>query len=307
MASTEAGAAWERSADWMPKVSAILPCYKAEAFISRTLASLAAQTWPDLEILIGDDASPDGTLGIVEDFAARHHGARVIARRRNLGWVGNTNALMGEASGELMFFAWHDDPLAPSYVERLVAALRENSRAILAFSDVEVLTPEGGRSLLVFDALSGVENAAARTLRMAMRPSGYWAATHGLFRREAFERIGGLRLHEAGEAGASWLWLLRMATLGQFERVPEPLCQHVFQTHSLSRRWENSPKEHIALERAAVRTIRESHLAPVPKALVMALVTLTFAVKHRAPPLYRWLVRPLKRVVMGVVRMMSPP
>ena len=100
--------------DWTPTVTAILPCYNAEAFISETLRSLAAQTWPKLEILIGDDASADETLAIVKAFAKGRDNVRIIARKRNLGWIANTNDLMAKASGELMFFAFHDDLIAPT-------------------------------------------------------------------------------------------------------------------------------------------------------------------------------------------------
>ena len=294
--------AWNRGRDWTPKVTAIVPCYKAEPFISKTLESLAAQTWPDLEILIGDDASPDRTLAIVEDFAAGRSDTRVIARERNLGWLGNTNGLMAEAAGELMFFAWHDDLIAPTYVERLVAALRANPRAVLAFSDMEVFTPEGTRSVVVLDGVSGVRSPASRALRMAIRPAGWWAATHALFRAEAFERIGGLKSHEAGAFASDWPWLLHMATLGDFERVPEILCQHYFKTSSLSRTWEFTRAEHVAVERAALRTLRESDLDPVPKTLVKTLVATNFFFKHRAPWLHGRLLRPLKAALTRAFR-----
>ena len=72
---------WHRGPDWAPTVTAILPCYNAEAFISDTLGSLAAQTWPKLEILIGDDASADGTLAIVNAFAKDRDNVRITARK----------------------------------------------------------------------------------------------------------------------------------------------------------------------------------------------------------------------------------
>lgn len=300
-------ATWSRGTDWTPKVTAILPCYKAEAFISRTLESLAAQTWPDLEILIGDDASPDGTLAIVEEFAGGRSDTRIIARERNLGWLANTNALMAEARGELMFFAWHDDVVAPDYVERLVAALRGNPRAVLAFCDLEMVQPDGTRSVVVFDALSGVRSPAMRALRMAIRSSGYWVTSHGLFQAEAFGRIGGIKSHEGGEFSATWPWLLHMATLGQFERVPEALCQHRFQESSLSRRWEYTRAQHMAVERAALRTLRETPLDPVPKALVTGLAGANFSVKHRMPRLHERLLRPLKQALARAFRAGSEP
>ena len=52
-----------------PTVTAILPSYNSADFVQDTLDSLAAQTWPNLEILIGDDASRDGTPDILRAFA----------------------------------------------------------------------------------------------------------------------------------------------------------------------------------------------------------------------------------------------
>ena len=66
------------SASWHPRVTAMLPSYNGEAFIQRTLDSLAAQTWDNLEILIADDCSTDRTPQIVADFAAGHANVRLL-------------------------------------------------------------------------------------------------------------------------------------------------------------------------------------------------------------------------------------
>lgn len=115
-----------------PLVTAILPAWNAEAFVDEMLEALAAQTWPALEILIGDDASTDGTPAKLRAFAAEHPNVRLVLRERNLGWIGNTNDLMARAKGEFLFFAFHDDWVAPSYVERLARALVAEPRAVLA-------------------------------------------------------------------------------------------------------------------------------------------------------------------------------
>ena len=68
-----------------PLVTALVPTYNGAAFITRTLDSLAAQTWPHIEILIGDDRSTDDTLEVVRRFADRsseypHRGTRHQSR-----------------------------------------------------------------------------------------------------------------------------------------------------------------------------------------------------------------------------------
>jgi glycosyltransferase involved in cell wall biosynthesis len=280
----------DRPSDWAPTVTAILPCYRAEAFISRTLASLAAQTWPNLDILIGDDASPDGTLAVVKAFAQGRNRVRIIERTQNLGWLANTNDLMAKASGELMFFALHDDVVAPTYVERLVNALHHNPRAVLAYSDVELFEVDGTRRLVVLDGFSGGVGTMARTYRMARRVRDWWLPNRGLFYAEAFQRIGGIQRHDRGEFSADWPWLLHMATLGEFERVPEPLCQKFWLKTSLSRNWKCEPEEEAAVVRSAIREIRRSDLGSFSKAQLTAYLKLS----QQFPDLLEWIPQPLK-------------
>lgn len=259
--------------DWTPTVTAILPCYNAEAFISDTLRSLARQTWPKLEILIGDDASTDQTLAIVTAFSESRDNVRIIAREQNLGWLANTNDLMENASGELMFFAFHDDLVTPNYVERLVRALDRHPRAVLAYSDLELIEVDGSRNLIVFDGLSQGRGPLARGFRMALRLPFWWVPNRGVFRAEAFHRIGGIKRHDKGEFSADWPWLLHMAILGELVRVPEPLCQKFLKTRSLSKRWNYTPDQWVAVGRSAVREIRQSDLDPLSKAALTACVT----------------------------------
>lgn len=238
-----------------PLVSALVPTYNGAAFIQRTLDSLAAQTWPRLEIVIGDDRSTDDTLEVVRAFAAGRHDVRVLTRESNLGWLRNTNDLMEQAQGELMFFAFHDDVVEPTYVERLATALEEHPRAVLAFSDLELVDVDGDRSIRAFDDLAGRQTALARGFVMAHRPDNWWVPNRGLFRAEAYRRIGGIHPNEAGEYSADWPWLLHMALLGELVRVPEVLCHKYFKPSSLSKQWPHDPEQLQALRRAGRREI----------------------------------------------------
>jgi len=268
---------WERSPDWAPVVTAVLPCYNAEKFLSRTLDSLAAQTWPHLEILIGDDASTDGTLEIVEGFAEGRSDTRVIARKQNLGWIGNSNDLMGQATGELMFFAFHDDVVSPTYTERLVEALQANPHAVLAYCDLDVVGRDGICRRVYLDRPPQGMRPLARGYSIAMRRRQWSIPVHGLFRTEAFHQIGGIKHHDEGEFSADWPWLLHMAILGEFERVPEPLSKKFFQMTSISRNWERSAGQQMAMVRSGIREIRQSDLGLFSKAGLIAYLKLRHA------------------------------
>lgn len=255
-------------ATWTPLVTALVPTYNGAAFIMRTLESLAAQTWPHLEILIGDDCSTDDTLEVVRRFAADHPNTRVLQRDANLGWLRNSNDLMANARGELMFFAFHDDVVAPTYVEKLVTALAGNDRAVLAFSDMEVHELDGHLELHVFDELEGLDSATARGRVMVRRPGYWWVPNRGLFRASGFAAVGGIHPNEQGEYSADWTWLLGLSLVGEFVRVPEVLCTKYYTKGSLSKRWPHDAAQRLALQRSGLAEIGRSRLTPLQKLLL---------------------------------------
>ena len=252
-----------------PLVSALVPTYNGAAFIERTLASLAAQTWPSLEILVADDCSTDDTLAVVRRFAAGRDDVTVIERTANLGWLRNTNDLMDRARGELMFFAFHDDTVDPTYVEKLVDALRDRPDAVLAYSDLELFETDGTRSVRSFDGLAGRSSTLERGFAMAHRPDNWWVPNRGVFRASAYAQVGGIHPNDAGEFTADWTWLLHLALLGPFVRVPEVLCHKYFKPASISQNWAVGSAQMDALKRAGRAEVWMSAIPWIEKAVLV--------------------------------------
>ena len=270
------------AAEPTPLVTAVVPTYNGSEFITRTLDSLAAQTWPRIEILIGDDRSTDHTLAVVRRFADTHPHTRIIERDTNLGWLRNTNDLMARAEGELMFFAFHDDVVAPTYVEELVRALNANERAVLAFSDMEVHEVDGTTTQHAFAELDGLESEIERGRVMVSRPGDWWVPNRGLFRSSAFEAVGGIHPNEQGEYSADWTWLLGLALIGEFVRVPKMLCVKYYKAGSVSKKWPHDDTQLQALRRSGIAEIRRSGLTPLRKAMLTSYLWRRIA-GHRLP------------------------
>ncbi len=256
--------------EWNPVVTALVPTYNGSHFILRTLESLAAQTWPHLEILIGDDRSTDDTLDVVRRFADANPNTRIVERDVNLGWLRNSNDLMARATGELMFFAFHDDVVAPRYVEELVTALRANPHAVLAFSDMQVHELDGTVRLHAFDELEGLRTGLARGRVMIERPGDWWVPNRGLFRASAFAEVGGIRPNDMGEYSADWTWLFGLSLIGEFVRVPEVLCTKHYTAGSISKKWRHDDSQLLALRRSGIAEVRRSRLDPMRKVLLMS-------------------------------------
>jgi len=241
-------------------VVALVPTWRAETYILQTLESLAAQTFQNLEILISDDASPDQTAAVCERFAARDPRFHVFRQPRNLGWVGNVNALLERARGDYLLFAFQDDLPAPFYIERCVAALERNPAAVLAFSDITLANQDGSREEKTYAVLEGITDPLGRARLIAKQKGSWWIPNRGVFRGAAARRIGGLRRHAAGEFSADWPWLLHMSLLGEFARVPENLCTKIYQPRSLSRGWDFGARSWLSVTRSAMAVVSRSDL-----------------------------------------------
>lgn len=106
------------------KISIIVPIYKAEAYLRECVQSVLAQTFPDFELLLIDDGSPDGSGAICDAYAERDARVRVI-HKPNGGASSARNAGLTLAAGEYLTFVDSDDLLHPAMLEFLLRAAEE--------------------------------------------------------------------------------------------------------------------------------------------------------------------------------------
>ncbi len=278
-----------------PRVVALVPTWRASAFIAETLAALAAQTWPQFEILVSDDASPDDTAAICQHTAAGDPRFRVIRQPHNLGWVGNVNALLHEARGDLFLFAFQDDLPAPTYVERCVRALQADPDAVLAFSDIELVNQDGTHETKSYAVLDGVNDRLRRARRVACQQGSWWIPNRGVFRAAAARTIGGLRRHRAGEFSADWPWLLQLSLLGNFVRVPERLCTKIYLARSLSRSWDFGLRSWTAVTLDAAEMVARAAI-PAAEKLALHATLAGFLSRHARRALRKAIGRALRRI-----------
>lgn len=112
-------------------VSIITPAYRAAAVLPDTIASVLAQTYPNWELLIADDCSPDGTRAVIEAWARRDARIRLIALHRNSGPAAARNAALSEARGRWIAFLDSDDLWLPEKLECSLAFARRHDAALV--------------------------------------------------------------------------------------------------------------------------------------------------------------------------------
>ncbi|MEU6725180.1 glycosyltransferase family 2 protein [Nonomuraea wenchangensis] len=108
----------------IPLLSVIVPFHNVEPYITECLKSLAVQTLDDLEVVMVDDGSADGSRRVAEDFAAADP-RFVLVTQRNQGPGPARNAGIRLARGTYLAFADADDVVPPEAYERMVAKLAE--------------------------------------------------------------------------------------------------------------------------------------------------------------------------------------
>lgn len=109
-------------------VSVVIPAYKARNFLRESLASVAAQDYPNLEVWVIDDKSPEPIEDIVSGYRQNPEAPllEVIRHEENQGLGAARNTGIRAARGEFVAFLDHDDLWAPGHVSSVMAALQEN-------------------------------------------------------------------------------------------------------------------------------------------------------------------------------------
>lgn len=144
------------------KISIIVPAYNVAPWISRCLDSVLNQTYRNLEILVIDDGSTDGTSGIIDEYAERD--GRIIAlHQKNAGLVSVREKGISIATGQFVGFVDGDDMIEPDMYERLLKNALKYDADIshcgmkYCFYDGRVKMHYGTGELTVFDTFTGIK------------------------------------------------------------------------------------------------------------------------------------------------------
>ena len=105
--------------DCDPLISVVVPAYNIAPYVEKSIASIIAQTYRNMEIIIVDDGSRDETGRILDDLAEKDSRIRVI-HKENGGVTSARLRGIAEATGEWIGFVDGDDYIEPQMYERLL-------------------------------------------------------------------------------------------------------------------------------------------------------------------------------------------
>lgn len=200
-------------------VSIIIPCFNRAALIGRTIESALAEG-PEVEVIVVDDGSSDGSWDTIQSFA----GLRSI-RTGNRGPSAARNSGLAEARGQFVRFLDSDDRIIVGSTGALLAAARQVPEAHIPFGDAAIVDEEGRST---DRRVYGFASYAPGPLERHTLLSGAMPCWLPLFRRSTLLDAGGF--NERFSIGEDYELAIRLASLGHlFVHVPATvyeLCDH---------------------------------------------------------------------------------
>ena len=184
-----------------PRISVLLPAYRAEPYVDAAVESVRAQTFTDWEIVAVDDASPDGTHAKLVAWAGRDPRIRVDRNASNRGVTGNWNECLRRSRGELVVKIDADDVFRPRALEELAVPLDDPAvvgagvRTLLCSQDLEVVGAYPSDAAMAgagIDPYTDSIRPCAEWLRLAAWGHQLWNGDAILVRRSVVDAIGGL-------------------------------------------------------------------------------------------------------------------
>lgn len=212
-----------------PRVSAVLPTYNRRALLLEAIGSVQNQTFGDLEILVCDDGSTDGSREAVQALAGTDARIRWIEGGHS-GLPGvNRNRGIRAARGEWIAFQDSDDLWLPGKLERQLAVLREAPEAAFIYGYAVDLRPDGARRRMTPFRVQ----RSGRMFQTLLLYSLVQTPTV-LVRRELLERAGLFDERMRLTVAEDYELYLRLAALAPFHFVAEDLVHCRAQPDSIS-------------------------------------------------------------------------
>ncbi|MFB7786314.1 CDP-glycerol glycerophosphotransferase family protein [Streptomyces vinaceus] len=208
----------------MPRFSVIVPAYKVQAYLQESLDSVLSQSFPDLELIAVDDASPDACGSIIDEYAARDPRVTAVHLAHNLGLGPARNAGLARATGDYLIFLDGDDTLAPGALQAVTDRLKDTgSPDVLVYDYARTFwTGELVRNRLAHR----LSEEGPASFRLADRPAllgMLMVVWNKAYRREYVEREG-LRFPPGFYEDTPWTYpaLLAAESVAVLDRV----CVH---------------------------------------------------------------------------------
>jgi glycosyltransferase involved in cell wall biosynthesis len=226
-----------------PLVSVSIITYNHEKFIGSAIESLLSQTYPNIEIIISDDASTDNTLEVINSYIATHSDRiKLLKTKRNLGANANWFKAVSVCNGKYVVGLAGDDEFLPELISKQVSIMESDEDIVICYADALVFDVYSQKSLYL---LSDKAPTLSGNVKIALEDSIYYSPTT-MFRKKYLPKINifeGIR-HGSDLAFYKELMILA-APNGKIHYLPEVLYKYQKHGSNITVTEHGYRKEHI--------------------------------------------------------------
>lgn len=204
-----------------PIVSVICLCYNHARFIEEALDSVMKQSYAQVELIIVDDASTDGSVDVIKKWLTTHPGVPFVVNPDNLGNCRAFNRGLVMAHGKYIIDLSGDDCLSRERVERGVALMESRPEVGVQFSDAELIDADGKRLGYHADRFPHATVPEGKIFRDVL--SRYFINSPTLMiRKSLLDELGG---YDESLAYEDFDFLIRSSPKTSYAYLPEALVQ----------------------------------------------------------------------------------
>ncbi len=213
----------------LPLISVVMPVYNAAPYLVKSVRSILDQTYKNLELLMVDDASSDGSLLVIKDLAKQDTRITYFVNEINQGYLKSCNRLFERTNGNFITFQDADDWSDCSRLEKQLTAFNLDPELGLCGTYDEIVFT-GDRSSIV----NRRETVHDRILQGLKKQNQFCGASI-MITRKAFEVVGGYREYFDRIGNEDYDWTARIVEQFKAINLPEPLYTVYASENSISR------------------------------------------------------------------------
>lgn len=211
------------NAEDQPKISVAIITYNQRAYLEEAIESVLAQGYGNLEIVVADDGSTDGSHELLRSYEQKYPGLfKLELGSHNIGITGNSNRALSACTGKYVAWLGGDDLMLPERLRQQSQYMEKHPECAACFHDLDIFESATGKTIGRFSDTYPIAKFNENALRAIVR-YGFGGGTSAMVRSS----MSPVRRYDERVAAASdWLYFIELARNGSMKYLPATLTRY---------------------------------------------------------------------------------
>lgn len=224
------------SVEDQPKISVAIITYNQRGYLEEAIESVLAQGYENLEIVVADDGSTDGSQELLRSYEQKYPGLfELELGSRNIGITGNSNRALFACTGKYVAWLGGDDLMLPGRLRQQSEYMEKHPECAACFHDLDIFESATGKTIGRFSDTYPIEKFNENALGTIVR-YGFGGGTSAMVRSSMSPARG---YDERVAAASDWLYFIELARNGSMKYLPVTLTRYRRHSSNITRDQRN--------------------------------------------------------------------